>query len=128
VASTPDAAGERCRAAFWKLRRRGTIDFAVLSSAVALWTDPAGVVTRARIYLGAVASAPVAAEEAAASLVGQKPTPEAIAHAARFARKVATPFDNTDFQAQWRAVMVERYTEAALAEAAGLEGSLAPRD
>lgn len=125
--ATTAGPGERCRSAFWKLRRRGTIDFAVLSAAVALWTDPGGIVTRARIWLGAVASAPVAAEEAAASLVGQKPAPERIAHAARLARRVATPFDNTDFQAQWRSVMVERYTAAALAEAAGLDpGRLSP--
>jgi 4-hydroxybenzoyl-CoA reductase subunit beta len=39
VPGASDAA--RCRSAFWKLRRRGSIDFAVLSAAVALWTDPA---------------------------------------------------------------------------------------
>jgi hypothetical protein len=30
--------------------------------------------------------------------------------------------DNTDFQVRWRGIMVERYTEAALAEVAGLPG------
>jgi 4-hydroxybenzoyl-CoA reductase subunit beta len=110
-----------CRSAFWKLRRRGSIDFAVLSAAAAVWTDPSGVVEKARIYLGAVASAPVAAEEAAQSLLGKPLTEETIATAARLARNVATPFDNTDFQAQWRSVMVEKYTAAALREIAGLE-------
>jgi 4-hydroxybenzoyl-CoA reductase subunit beta len=109
-----------CRSSFWKLRRRGSIDFAVLSAAAAVWTDAGGVVTRARIWLGAVASAPVAADEAAALLVGRPLTAETIAEAARLARKVATPFDNTDFQPQWRNTMVERYTEAALREVAGL--------
>ena len=117
-----------CRAAFWKLRRRGSIDFAVLSASVAIWTDPAGEVTQARIYLGAVASAPVAATEAAQSLVGKPLTEEGLAAAARLAREVATPFDNTDFQAQWRGVMVEKYTAAALREAAGFDpGLLAPK-
>jgi CO/xanthine dehydrogenase FAD-binding subunit len=117
----------RCRSAFWKLRRRGSIDFAVLSAAVALWTDRAGAVEKARIFLGAVASAPVEAREAEESLVGGPLTAETIARAAHLARRVATPFDNTDFQAQWRAVMVERYTVAALAEAAGLDpGQPAP--
>jgi 4-hydroxybenzoyl-CoA reductase subunit beta len=117
-----------CRSAFWKLRRRGSIDFAVLSAAAAVWTAPTGEVLRARIYLGAVASAPLAANEAAQSLLGKPLTAEGIAAAARLARTVATPFDNTDFQAQWRGVMVERYTAAALREIAGLDpGILAPK-
>lgn len=110
----------RCRSAFWKLRRRGSIDFAVLSSAVALWTDHSGVVERARIYLGAVSSQPVAAREAADFLVGKTLTPEVIAEAARLARKPSYPMDNTDFAPQWRGAMVVKYTEAALREAAGL--------
>jgi 4-hydroxybenzoyl-CoA reductase subunit beta len=115
-----DSDAEHCRSAFWKLRRRGSIDFAVVSSAVALWTDKAGMVEKARIYLGAVGSHPVAAEEAVAFLVGKTPTPEIIAEAAKLARKPAYPMDNTDFQAQWRGAMVVKYTEAALREAAGL--------
>jgi 4-hydroxybenzoyl-CoA reductase subunit beta len=115
-----EAAASRCRQAFWKLRRRGSIDFAVLSAAVALWTTPDGTVERARIVLGSVASSPVSAEAAAEALVGQPLNPETIAQAAKLARKVATPMDNTDFQAQWRGAMVQKYTEAALCEAAGL--------
>ncbi|HKV08722.1 MAG TPA: FAD binding domain-containing protein [Thermoanaerobaculia bacterium] len=118
----------RCRSAFWKLRRRGSIDFAVLSVAAAIWTDPAGAVTQARIYLGAVASAPVPALEAASFLIGKTLTEETVTHAAKLARKIATPMDNTDFQTQWRGVMVQRYTEAALREVAGLPpGRLAPK-
>jgi 4-hydroxybenzoyl-CoA reductase subunit beta len=115
-----DAQAGRCRAAFWKLRRRGSIDFAVLSSAVALWTAPGGTVERARIFLGAVSSAPVSADEAAAFLVGKAVTPETAAQAAKLARQSAIPMDNTDFAAQWRGTMAEKYTEAALREAAGL--------
>ncbi len=62
-----------CRTAFWKLRRRGSIDFAVLSVAAAVWLDPAGVVERAAIWLGAVGSSPREAAPAAASLVGGTP-------------------------------------------------------
>ncbi|HEV7505296.1 MAG TPA: FAD binding domain-containing protein [Thermoanaerobaculia bacterium] len=115
-----EATGNRCGTAFWKLRRRGSIDFAVLSAAVALWTDPAGVITRARIYLGAVSSAPLAVPNAEALLVGKPATPDLLAEAAKLARKAATPMDNTDFQTQWRGIMAQRYTEAALREAAGL--------
>jgi 4-hydroxybenzoyl-CoA reductase subunit beta len=112
----PEADAARCRSSFRKLRRRGSIDFAVLDVAAALWTDGGGAVTAARLFLGAVASRPTAAPAAAAALLGRRLSPETIAAAARLARDVATPLDNTDFQAQWRGLMVERFTAAALAE------------
>jgi 4-hydroxybenzoyl-CoA reductase subunit beta len=123
-----DATADRCRSAFWKLRRRGSIDFAVLSAAAAVWTAPDGTVEKARIYLGAVASRPLAAQESADFLLGKKLDAETIAAAAKLTRKVATPMDNTDFQTQWRGTMVQRYTEAALREVAGLDTArLAPK-
>jgi 4-hydroxybenzoyl-CoA reductase subunit beta len=122
------SAASSCRSAFWKLRRRGSIDFAVLSVAAAVWTDPGGVVERARVYLGAVASYPLPAQGAADFLTGKTLNEETIAEAAKLARKVATPMDNTDFQTQWRGVMVQRYAEAALREVAGMDpGRLAPK-
>ncbi len=107
--------------AFSKLCRRGSIDFAVLSVAVALWTGKGGVVGRAAIYLGAVASHPVPATSAATALLGKPLSPETVAEAARLARKAATPMDNTDFRVQWRGRMVEAYTAATLRQAAGLQ-------
>ena len=121
-----DSASDRCHTAYWKLRRRGSIDFAVLSSSVALWTDAGGVIEKAAIYLGAVSSRPLLAEKASEFLVGKTLEAEALDEAARLARKPATPFDNTDFQAQWRAAMVESYTRAALYEAAGIESERLP--
>ncbi len=121
-----ESTSNSCRSAFWKLRRRGSIDFAVLSAAAAVWTDPAGIVQKARIFLGAVASAPVAATAAAESLLGKPLSEENVAVAAKLARDVATPFDNTDFQAQWRSVMVETYTAGALREIAGLGSPISP--
>ena len=116
------ASAANCRSAFWKLRRRGSIDFAVLSVAVALWMEPDGeTVERAELRLGAVASYPAPVPKAAELLQGQKLTEELIAEAAQQARRVATPMDNTDFQAQWRGLMAAKYTQAALREAAGLE-------
>lgn len=122
------ARAERCRSAFWKLRRRGSIDFAVLSSSAAVWLADDGIVAEARIYLGAVGSRPLAATAAAELLRGKRLDEETVRQAAELARKPATPFDNTDFQAQWRSQMVARYTEAALRDVAGLERQrLAPR-
>jgi 4-hydroxybenzoyl-CoA reductase subunit beta len=123
-----DATSERCRSAFWKLRRRGSIDFAVLSAAAAVWPAPDGTVEKARIFLGAVASYPLPAQAAADFLTGKRLDEETVAEAARLARKVATPMDNTDFQTQWRGTMVQRYVEAALRDVAGLpQTRLAPK-
>ncbi len=47
-------------------------------------------------------------------MVGKKLTEESVKEAAGLARKVATPFDNTDFQAQWRGAMVEGWVAGAL--------------
>jgi 4-hydroxybenzoyl-CoA reductase subunit beta len=114
------AAEPACRASFWKLRRRGTIDFAVLSVAAAVWPEPDGIVKEARIFLGAVGSRPLPVPAAATALIGHALDEESIAAAAAAARKVATPLDNTDFHAHWRGVMTARYTDAALREIAGL--------
>ncbi len=93
----------------------------MLSSSVALWMGGDGTIERAQIYLGAVSSRPLRATAACEFLEGKRPEPDVLHEASKLARKPATPFDNTDFQAQWRAAMVAQYTEAALREAAGLE-------
>jgi CO/xanthine dehydrogenase FAD-binding subunit len=111
---------QHCSSSFWKLRRRGSIDFAVFSCAAALWLKDGTRVSKARIVLGAVSSAPLAVSDAARLLEGHQLDDERIREAARLARRAATPVDNTDFRTQWRGVMVERYTEAALREAGGL--------
>jgi 4-hydroxybenzoyl-CoA reductase subunit beta len=122
-----DAPG-RTEASFWKLRRRGSIDFGVLTTACAVERDDGGRVTAASIVLGALTSFPAPAEEAAHALVGAPLDADTIARAAHAARRAATPLDNTDFAPQWRGKMVERYVEAALREIAGLPRErLAPR-
>lgn len=111
-----DADRRRVKSSFLKLRRRGSIDFAVLSVAAALRMDADGSVTAARIVLGGVSSRPASATRAAESLVGKKLTEETIAQAAKLARRDATPMDNTDFQPQWRGMVVPKYVERALRE------------
>lgn len=115
-----------CRSAFWKLRRRGSIDFAVLSVAVVLWVSDTGGIEKANVVLGSVASRPIEVPAASEALVGRKPTLDTIREAAIAARKIATPMDNTDFKTQWRGTMVERYTEAALCEAASIPNDRPP--
>jgi 4-hydroxybenzoyl-CoA reductase subunit beta len=121
-----ESTAERCRSSFFKLRRRGSIDFAVLSVGAAVWTAADGTVTDARVYLGAVASYPAAAAKTAEALVGRKLDEGTIRGAAALARRDATPMDNTDFQAQWRGAVVGRYVEAALRECAGLDPGIQP--
>ena len=115
-----DSDREHCRSAFWKLRRRGSIDFSVLSVAVALWMNDRNVVDRAAIWLGAVGSSPVCVRAAEDLLVGKTLDEDLIAAVAHRARKDATPLNNTDFVAAWRGKMAEHYTHAALCDAAGL--------
>lgn len=122
----PESDARRCRAAFWKLRRRGSIDFSVFSVAGAVWLDARGVVERARLYLGAVASSPLEVADAQTLLAAHPLDDARIEAVARVAHKLATPMDNTDFAPSWRGKMVEQYTRAALREIAGLPPEHAP--
>ncbi|MGH2593924.1 MAG: FAD binding domain-containing protein [Anaerolineae bacterium] len=108
------------RMAYWKLRRRGSIDFPILGAAVALRLESDGTCAEARIVLGAVASYPVAASEAAALLIGNKITRDLVEAAAQVAYKPAKPLDNTDMALSYRKKMAKVYVAGALSEAAGL--------
>ncbi|MEC9476930.1 MAG: FAD binding domain-containing protein [Planctomycetota bacterium] len=109
------------RTAFWKLRRRGSIDFGVLSVAVAGWCNGDST-DRIEIWLGSVGSTPVRCADSIASLIGKPLDDESIAEAAALARKSAgaNPLGNTDFVPQWRGKMIEKYVDAVLREVAGL--------
>jgi 4-hydroxybenzoyl-CoA reductase subunit beta len=107
------------RSTYWKLRRRGSFDFPVLSVAAAVKIGREGVVDEARIVLGAVASRPLDAAEAARSLVGQPLTDAAIANAAEQAARPARPMDNTDFSLHWRKRVARDFVTYALRELRG---------
>ena len=117
----PGSSGsDHCKSAFWKLRRRGSIDFSTLSVAAAVWMDDNDVVTRASMYLGAVGAAPMPVPNIATVLIGNKISEDRIAEIAHAAHKVARPMDNTDFAPSWRGKMTEHYANAVLREVAGL--------
>ena len=107
------------KSAYWKLRRRGSFDFPVMSVAAAARISSAGVVEDARIVLGAVASRPLVANEAAKSLVGRPLNPEAIAEAAALAGRIAKPLDNTDFDMTWRKKVTTAFVTYALRDLRG---------
>ncbi len=107
------------KASFFKLRRRGTIDFAVLGVAVALRMEGDRVIG-ARVVLGSVGSLPIVVESAAEVLIGHALDEERLRAAAAAARAAATPMDNTDFDPRWRGQVVPVYVERTLRQAAGL--------
>jgi 4-hydroxybenzoyl-CoA reductase subunit beta len=109
------------RATYWKLRRRGSFDFPVLSVAACVWLDgaaPDAAVKDARIVLGAVGSAPLYATAARAALLGKPLTEETIRAAADAAYQPARPLDNTDFAYLFRKEMARQYVARALRELA----------
>jgi len=92
----------------------------VLGVAVNVRID-AGVVSDARIVLGAVASLPREARPAAESLRGQRLTEEIIARAADLAAGPAKPLDNTDYAHFYRKKMTRVFVARALRSLAGLD-------
>ena len=105
------------RSTYWKLRRRGSFDFPILSVAAAIRLDGDGLVRDARVVLGAVASRPVLVPESA-RLVGGRLDDGAIEAFAETAAAHARPMDNTDLALAWRKKMARRYLAGALREIA----------
>jgi 4-hydroxybenzoyl-CoA reductase subunit beta len=107
------------RSTYWKLRRRGSFDFPVLSVAAAAKIAPDGTVEAARLVLGAVSSRPIHAAVASEGLVGQRLSDEVIAITAARAAQPAKPMDNTDFSLVWRKRVTVDFVTYALRELRG---------
>jgi 4-hydroxybenzoyl-CoA reductase subunit beta len=116
------------KSTYWKLRRRGSFDFPVLSVAAAAKFSDDGTVEDARIVLGAVASKPVVSSEAAEFMKGKKIDDQVIEEAGRIATRVARPVDNTDLAPPWRKKVIPVFVSYALRELRGDEvGALRQR-
>jgi len=113
----PRQAGRR--SAYWKLRRRGAFDFPLLGVAVAVCRDAAGLVTEARLSLGAVSSRPILVEEASKLLLGQPLSDEQITRVADAAFPLAKPMDHADMSLSYRKGMVRSLVGSALREVRG---------
>ena len=107
------------KSTYWKLRRRGSFDFPVLSVAAATRISAAGVVEDVRIVIGSAASRPLVAAEAVKSLVGRQLNADSIAEAAAVAARIAKPLDNTDFDMSWRKKVTAEFVICALRELRG---------
>ena len=107
------------KSTYWKLRRRGSFDFPVLSVAAAVRLSSQGIVEDARIVVGSVACLPLVAVEASNFLKGQQLNQDSIAQAAALAARVAKPLDNTDFDMTWRKRVTAEFVTYALRELRG---------
>ena len=107
------------KSTYWKLRRRGAFDFPVLSVAAATRLSKDNVVEAARIVVGSAACRPLAAPDAAKSLIGRPLNQQAIEEAAALAARIAKPLDNTDFDMTWRKRVTAEFVTYALRELRG---------
>ena len=102
------------KSSYQKLRRRGSFDFPVLSVASAVKIAEDGTVEDARIVIGAAASQPLIASDAARLLIGRPLSQETIDAASSLASRIAKPLDNTDFDMSWRKRVTVEYVKNAL--------------
>ena len=107
------------KSTYWKLRRRGSFDFPVLSIAAAARFSDGGAVEDARIVIGSAGCRPLVADAAAKLLVGRSLNQETIAEAAAAAARIAKPLDNTDFAMTWRKRVTAEFVTYALRELRG---------
>src|SRR5579863_2361336 len=107
------------KSTYWKLRRRGSFDFPVLSVAAAARFSHSDVVEGARVVIGSTASRPLVAVEAAKFLLNHSLNQDSIAEAATLAARIAKPLDNTDFDMTWRKRVTAEFVSCALREIRG---------
>src|SRR6266404_3786341 len=107
------------RSTYWKLRRRGSFDFPVLSVAAAARFGGSGVIEDARIVIGSAASRPLLAEEAGRFLVGRAAASAMVSELSALAARIAKPLDNTDFDMSWRKKVTAEFVTYALRELRG---------
>lgn len=107
------------KSTYWKLRRRGSFDFPVLSVAAAARLSTDNVVEDARIVVGSSACRPLPATDAAKLLLGHPLDQQTIEEAAALAARIAKPLDNTDFDMTWRKRVTAEFVTYALRELRG---------
>lgn len=93
------AAIKEYRVGYDKYRVRESHDFAVVSVASAYKVED-GLITDARIVLGAVAPAPLRAKKAEALILGKRMTPELAEEAAEVALEGAVPLAKNEYKIQ----------------------------
>lgn len=105
---------DKSAADYQKFTIRGDSDIAIIGVAAKLNINNEGIVTNARIALGAVAPTPIRAKNAERLLIGQKPDKKLISEAAQLAAKEAKPIDDQRASKEYRIKMVRANTALAL--------------
>jgi carbon-monoxide dehydrogenase medium subunit len=105
----PDA-----RATYQKFLPGTLDDYATVSVAAVVATDPGGTCTHARIALGAAGPIPLRAREAERSLLGRRLDDAVIREAAALAAAATDPIDDLRGSAEYKRAMAGVWTERAL--------------
>ncbi len=103
---------------FYKIFRTAE-DISIVNAAASLLIND-GVITKARLVVGAVAPVPLRARKAEEALVGQPPTEETLRQAAEIAREETRPISDQRASAYYRRRMSAVAALRALRQAAGL--------
>lgn len=104
----------RGKTAFVKYARREANAPAIITIAARIVTDPEGVITEARLALGAVNDFPMRAKTAEAAIMGRGLNTESITDAANAAMNDAQPFSDALASAWYRKKMTAAYVRRAL--------------
>lgn len=109
--------------AYLRFIPRSEMDIAVVSVAVNLTIDGKGVITKARIVLGAVATTVLLVKDAAKAIIGTKLDAEALAKLASAASAACRPIDDkrgtVAFRTEVAGVLARRAAETAYKRAGG---------
>ena len=109
--------------AYLRFIPRTEMDIAVVSAGVSLTLDAKGVITAARVALGAVAPTVLLVKEAAKAIIGSKLDDEAKARLTAAASAAARPIDDKrgtkEFRIDVAGVLARRAAEIAYARAGG---------
>lgn len=99
---------------YQKFSIRGDSDIAIIGAGARISVGSGGVITKARVALGAVAATPIRAYKAEEMLTGQKLSEELVAEAAKAAAEEARPITDQRATKQYRIKMVRIHTAMAL--------------
>jgi 4-hydroxybenzoyl-CoA reductase subunit beta len=108
-----------CRSIQKKIRSRQSVDFPLVTVGVSLTPAGGRVCRSARIVLGAIQSAPIAATSAEALLAGNELTAKRIEEAAEAAASCVKPLPNAGASVGYRKRMVAVLLRRAITELAG---------
>lgn len=108
--------GSTAESAFLKLGKRNALAVSIVSVAILLERGPTGVVSRARVALGAVAPTAIRSVSAESLLEGRALTGDSILEAARAASEEMSPISDIRATAEYRAHSAEILVGRALRE------------